>query len=264
MFIFALPMMALGFHHHQPPPKTKVLRQVSERQIPAYVETMAFFEPRTWKPQRRESFKATKLVPMTSVEGSKDGHLISHSEDPLFEDAELDAVVKECEDVARGMGGWTTARHANYPTTDVPLAELPQTLDWFRNDALPSVVYPFLAEHYGFAAPDPSAFRVVDAFVVKYNATAGQKELRPHRDGSVVSFNIALNPLTDYQEGGTWFAGLGDAIRSDKGHLLTHASAQLHGGHAITSGVRYILVAFVILRSYPDWAVRWYKHVRRK
>jgi len=242
------------------------LKMISERQIPQYVETMRFFEPRAWRgPRENVDLSATPMVAVSSVDGTKEGHLIYHSEKAVFQEGELDAVVRECEAVAGDRGGWTTSRHANYPTTDIPLAELPEALEWFRNDALPSVVYPYLARHYAFAAPNPNAFRVVDSFVVKYNATNGQRELKPHRDGSVVSFNIALNSLDDYQDGGTWFDGLGPgSVRSDKGHLLSHASGMLHGGNAITAGVRYILVAFVILQSYPDWAVRWYNHVRNK
>jgi hypothetical protein len=41
----------------------------------------------------------------------------------------------------------------------------------------------------------------VDAFVVKYDAAEGQRELKPHRDGSVFSFNLALNPLAQYEGG---------------------------------------------------------------
>jgi len=37
--------------------------------------------------------------------------------------------------------------------------------------------------------------------VVKYDAAAGQRELKPHRDGSVFSFNLALNPLDQYEGG---------------------------------------------------------------
>jgi len=98
--------------------------------------------------------------------------------------------------------------------------------------------------------------------VVKYNATAGQRELKPHRDGSLLSFNIALNDLKQYENGGTWFDSMQSALRSDRGHLLSHASGMLHGGAPITAGVRYILVAFVILRNYPQFAVRWYNFVR--
>ena len=47
-------------------------------------------------------------------------------------------------------------------------------------------VYPFLATSYKDLLPSTEPLRVVDAFVVKYNATAGQSFLKPHRDGSVV------------------------------------------------------------------------------
>jgi hypothetical protein len=108
-------------------------------------------------------------------------------------------------------------------------------------------------------------------FIAQYNATAGQRLLLPHRDGSVFSFNVALNDDGEYDGGGTIFrqlgggtsdacasaagsgfetslassketisAAVGGVVRSPKGHLLAHASALMHGGHAITSGCRYI------------------------
>ncbi|KAM3567200.1 hypothetical protein VYU27_010648, partial [Nannochloropsis oceanica] len=40
------------------------------------------------------------------------------------------------------------------------------------------------------------------------------------------------------------------------GHIVTHASNVLHGGHPITSGKRYILVSFVILEGFANWAMR--------
>lgn len=48
---------------------------------------------------------------------------------------------------------------------------------------------------------------------------------------------------------------------SKQGHMVTHASNILHGGHPITSGVRYILVAFVILDEYQNYAMRFANHV---
>jgi len=41
-----------------------------------------------------------------------------------------------------------------------------------------------------------------------------------------------------------------------QGHIVTHASNVLHGGHPITSGRRYILVAFVIVYGYQNFAMR--------
>ena len=62
--------------------------------------------------------------------------------------------------------------------------------------------------------------------------------------GALFSFNLALNDLEEYEGGGTYFrrlegSGGAAALRSPKGHLLAHSSALVHGGHPISSGVRY-------------------------
>ena len=79
-----------------------------------------------------------------------------------------------------------------------------------------SVSFPIIAFPLLFAAFRPflpmmtpqDSFRVVDCFVVKYNASSGQKELKPHRDGSIFSFNVAPNDLDEYSDGGTSFRAL--------------------------------------------------------
>ena len=43
--------------------------------------------------------------------------------------------------------------------------------------------------------------------------------------------------------------------------MCAHASGVLHGGHPITEGTRYILVAFVIVEGYQNWAMRFMKSV---
>ena len=158
-------------------------------------------------------------------------------------------------------GGWTSKRHFNHPTTDIPLAELPRTRELLNRAVLPERIYPMLGHAFADALPDWRKLRVADAFVVKYNAAGGQTHLAPHRDGSVVSFNIALNSLCEYEGGGTWFEGLGEALPIERGHVCAHASGVLHGGHPITDGTRYILVAFVIVEGYQNWAMRFMKSV---
>ena len=103
--------------------------------------------------------------------------------------------------------------------------------------------------------------RVSDAFVVKYNASAGQRQMAAHRDGALFSFNVALNGLDEYEGGGTYFRTLGTNLRSEKGHVLAHMSGMLHGGHPITSGTRYILVSFVVIQGYQNYAMRLMKSV---
>jgi len=137
---------------------------------------------------------------------------------------------------------------------------------------LPEVAYPFLANVFESVLPNPAArlaFRVRDAFVVKYSATGGQTLLKPHRDGAAFSFNVALNKLSDYEGGGTWFQMLdsgefqGAALRSPQGHILAHSSALLHGGKTLASGVRYILAVFVTFEdAYSGWERNYFEDVQ--
>lgn len=45
--------------------------------------------------------------------------LVVHSTQAVVSSAICDHIVRECEDRATRLGGWTTQRHENYPTTDV-------------------------------------------------------------------------------------------------------------------------------------------------
>ena len=252
------------------------------------------------------------------------GALIARSTRPLVSPEDCDRIVSECEERAAALGGWSTARHAdeNYATTDQPVRELAQTAAWMRDSLLPDAAWPFLAHAFDFALQGAkrdggvtpngrdggwydggeevqearATLRVSDAFVVKYNASAGERRfMPPHRDGALFSFNVALNDLDEYEGGGTYFrkldgsaiggsgggdgdggdgdgagdrsgggdgAGASGALRLPKGHIVAHSSALMHGGHPTTRGVRYILVAFcTIAPEYADWASRLYEHV---
>ena len=208
------------------------------------------FRERTY----RQNIDYTSLVP------HQNGHLI-HKTGPILTRMECQMMINEAERKAEDMG-WTTTRHGNYPTTDLPLVELPQTLDFLRL-ALVERIYPLLRTQFGEFLPDGGKnLRVADGFIVKYDADGGQTDLKPHRDGSVLSFNIALNPASDYEGGGTWFQSLDNPVRIDQGEIVTHSSSLLHGGHGITSGRRYIMVCFVILEGYDSWSMRFYNQVR--
>lgn len=233
---------------------------VSELHIPGYAETKL---PFLWS--NDDEPLSICAVPHSSSECHvpyRDGFLIHRTTEPMFAAAECTAIVQEAEAVAQRIQ-WTTNRHGNFPTTDLPLVELPRTLQFLRR-ALVERIYPTLRDQYAAYLPDPQRMRVADGFVVKYDADAGQRQLKPHRDGSVVSFNIALNPSDEYEGGGTWFAPLGDdaVIKLEQGTMVSHASGLLHGGHGITRGKRYILVAFVILEDYDSWSMRFYNQVR--
>jgi hypothetical protein len=237
---------------------------VSELHVPAYTKTKHSYlltdQERRNKSPLEETFTSDDYDSGIPYQG---GFLLHHTRKPLFTSFECQSIVEEAERVASVMA-WTKNRHGNFPTTDLPLVELPETLSLLKV-ALEERIYPLLRHQFATALPNAGNLRVVDGFVVKYDALGGQTELKPHRDGSVVSFNIALNPANEYEGGGTWFASLKEndgAIKVEQGHMVSHASALLHGGHGISSGKRYIMVAFVILEGYDNWSMRFYNQIR--
>ena len=235
---------------------------VSELHVPGYAETKL--------PFIIEEGERGRVNPVTfdtdrDFEGRipyNDGPLLFKTKGPILTPSECQNIVNEAELVASQIS-WTKNRHGNFPTTDLPIVELPETLEFIKR-ALVERIYPMLSAQFGNYLPDATKLRVADGFVVKYDAAGGQKELKPHRDGSVLSFNIALNPSSEYEGGGTWFSSLGDddVVKIEQGEIVSHASALLHGGHGITSGRRYIMVAFVILEGYDSWSMRFYNQVR--
>jgi hypothetical protein len=217
--------------------------KVSELHVPGYRTSKLPFilsDDRKVRHLQVRAPPATKtLIPFNA------GHLLHETTIPIISPDECQRIVDEAEAIAARVA-WTTNRHGNYPTTDLPLAELPATLS-FLQVALEERIYPALRSQFGSFLPDPSKLRVADGFVVK-----------------LLSFNIALNPSTEYEGGGTWFASLDQAIRLEQGHMVSHASGLLHGGQGITAGTRYILVSFVILEEYDSWSMRFYNQIRNR
>ena len=247
---FFAPKRRIQFRHEQIldyPVKSGTALYVSELHIPGYARTKLPFIIDTSEGDnnyggltstvtRIQERTYTAQQDYTSLIPHKNGHLIHRTTIPIFSREECQSIVDEAEHKATQMG-WTTNRHGNYPTTDIPIVELPYTLNFFKL-ALAERIYPLLREQFGGYLPDGGKnLRVADGFIVKYDALGGQTELKPHRDGSVLSFNIALNPATDFDGGGTWFASLDDAVKIDMGEVASHSSSLLHGGHGITSGI---------------------------
>lgn len=147
------------------------------------------------------------------------------------------------EDVERHLGqrgGWTTTRHYSVPTTDVPIHTVPRILAWF-NAALESDVFPLLARQFRC---DAACIRVIDAFVVKYDASK-QRALPLHQDESQFSITLALNDPAEYAGGGTYFTDVGRPINCGTGGLISFSGDLFHGGFPISNGTRYIAVAFL-------------------
>jgi len=147
-------------------------------------------------------------------------------------------VIAAAEQHAALCGGWS--RRYSVPTTDLHVHNVPVALD-ILNRALERRIFPALAEQYSVPV---SRLRVLDAFIVKY-AFDGQRELPLHRDQSIFSATLALNDVSCFDGGGTWFEAPHRAISPHRGCFVTFPGSAVHGGRAITRGTRYIIALFL-------------------
>lgn len=118
--------------------------------------------------------------------------------DDVVTSEQADALVRMAEAHA-AKHGWTTKRHANYPTTDLPASVLPPESQRIVNDAYFAAIANVRAR-CGVRAD--AQLTANDIFLVKYSP-GGQPGLHRHRDGSFASFNLMLSAPEDYDGGGT-------------------------------------------------------------
>jgi hypothetical protein len=170
--------------------------------------------------------------------------------------AEAAAVVATAEAEAARRGGWTTARHQWYPTTDLKVYDIVEPLVlsdgnsvnfgvWW-NTTMEGGIFDTLSARY---AVPRSSLVMKDLFVVKYSLD-GQTYLPEHQDSSQLTFNIALSEAgKDFTAGGSMFAIAGEGAlvqtTGSIGDMLTHEGGLFHAGRPISSGTRYILIGFV-------------------
>lgn len=171
--------------------------------------------------------------------------------------------VEECQRVLVAVqaaqaaaGGWTEERHAAYATTDLPCKAVPEVDAWVQS-SLASKVFPLLARRHGWLpvgqegrsgreGGDGARLAFRDLFFVKYSAEPGrQAGLALHRDGSVISFNVLLNGPDNFVGGGTYIEADDRVYHIGQGDCFVHSGKMRHGGHPVTHGERYVLVAFV-------------------
>lgn len=136
--------------------------------------------------------------------------------------------------------GWTTLRHANYPTTDLPIISMQNIFPFIKSITIQSI---FALIKKKYRLPDFIELEIKDLFIVKYSIDT-QNKLNLHKDGSFFSFNILLNNVSDFEGGGTYFED-GLIYNSEKGELMIHCGKIRHAGFPITMGERYLLVGFI-------------------
>lgn len=95
--------------------------------------------------------------------------------------------------------GWTTTRHYEVPTHDIPISSIPEVLTIFNTQ-----IQPLLKNLIQFNFSETEII-IHDAFIVKYEYSAeggGNTGLPMHYDQSEYSFTVGLNE--GFEGGGTF------------------------------------------------------------
>uniref|UniRef100_A0A6C0LLB4 Fe2OG dioxygenase domain-containing protein n=1 Tax=viral metagenome TaxID=1070528 RepID=A0A6C0LLB4_9ZZZZ len=136
--------------------------------------------------------------------------------------------------------GWTTKRHDNFPTTDLPMHMFSETV---KAIILCRVSEILDKAKVLYCFPKAYNMNVKDIFIVKYSPSQ-QSILGMHCDGHILTFQITLSSLKDYEGGGTEYCD-GCILKPNKGALTIQSGFVKHAGVPITKGLRYVLVGFV-------------------
>ncbi|EEC49911.1 predicted protein [Phaeodactylum tricornutum CCAP 1055/1] len=159
--------------------------------------------------------------------------------------AECDRLVQVTEQVCRGQyAAYTYAKQTLGCREFPPLAHACQ-------DAVHAVTHAIL--EYG----KNSALALDDRepHMVKYDVTKKERQkLDMHTDKSEWTFLIALSNGSglDYEGGGTFFECLDSTVHVQRGHALIFPGKLRHCGQRITSGLRFLLVGFLVDKSTPS------------
>lgn len=168
------------------------------------------------------------------------------SQTPILTPDECNDIISESE---AHYWGWGTSNE-RYGTPShrvgymIKLEDLSFTYTFVNFELLPRL-FPAIVSAYPHVVTSPENLRLGGCRIVKYDASEGRVELGLHRDGLLITANIALNDLNAYDGGGTIVEGVNEPIKLSMGHVLLHPGDVKHGGAPITSGVRYALVSFI-------------------
>jgi hypothetical protein len=152
-------------------------------------------------------------------------------------------IIATAETEAIKRGGWDTDRHKSYPTTDLSVYSIHQTIDvldktydfvkWINKSLVEESIFPKMSSFFDIPI---ESLHMKDLFIVKYDEK-GQSSLPIHRDSSQLTFNIALSTHhVDFEGGGTKFVISEDVVNIPLGSMLAHEGGVYHAGHVDHKG----------------------------
>ena len=221
---------------------------------------------------RLPSFAGEQKADSSSSSPLHDIHIRS-----LLSDDEVDMALKLSIDYAESNGRFDNPdsdRHQSYATCDFPVDECDELESFLESTDFQQRLFDQFADLYNVDANDLS---YDDLFVAYYQAKPNGNDnddsdddgnnimdrLELHRDGSIFSFSLLLNPPDEFEGGGTFYDALRDVNTTDQEHdhgilhsggairpvragdAVLHCGKILHGADVVTSGRRVVMVGFV-------------------
>eukprot|EP00933_Yihiella_yeosuensis_P081612 TRINITY_DN95268_c0_g1_i1.p1 TRINITY_DN95268_c0_g1~~TRINITY_DN95268_c0_g1_i1.p1 ORF type:complete len:339 (-),score=60.73 TRINITY_DN95268_c0_g1_i1:119-1015(-) len=175
----------------------------------------------------------------------------------LWSTEECRELLAEIEQVTT-LRGWLSNRHKNHPTVDIPAYNISIPSYAKLRRSLEHVILPEVRKRY-----DTNVLHIREAFFVKYEAPPAetssdsgggsgssnpprQAGLGYHKDGTLLNCVVLLNNPEDFEGGGTMFAPpLDKTYQIERGDCLCSCGQLLHGAAPVTSGTRYVFIAFI-------------------
>jgi hypothetical protein len=139
--------------------------------------------------------------------------------------------------------GWDTTNFVDYITMDIDIIKLKNIQEYFFKYELKKIIK--LIEQ-SYCLPPETEFDITDLNIIRYDSE-NISGLHKHKDSSFITFNIALNSITEYEGGGVYFDD-GLSFKNDVGDMLIHCGKIEHIGIPIKKGLRYILVGFINIK----------------
>jgi hypothetical protein len=192
----------------------------------------------------------------------QNGDIMFESQQPLVTTDECRAIIEEARaTIAQGLAeevgneGSETPDQARARTNsqlgEARLSQMPPArIEWLQ-ETLQKRFLPLLEDRFGAGN---GKLILYDGLVLGHQAPSRSQPI--HRDASLLTLNVALSSLDDFQGGGTYIEALDETLKINQGHLLCHAGGVMHAGIGIAKGERWVLVLFVLAEKQPQIARR--------
>ena len=185
---------------------------------------------------------------------------------PLLSKEECARAVAWAEEHFSQEGGWPVQKSGDYDVAGCWIRDVPHLREWFVRTAQ-NRLFPLLQRAFPDFVDDPTDLCVDQTYLFRYTPETGGRT-GVHTDAGCLSFTIALNSNQEYTGGGTWFEGLQapndqsesqgtatpkkNVLEMDVGQVTVRPGGIKHAGHAVESGVRYVIGGFCMNRKKPE------------